>query len=226
MEFEGSPSNRDQEDFSDEVDEKISSVSNAVDTCDNCSDAFYSFNDEDDLNYEHDEDFGDLGPSEGLVFIKGHIQSYFEEIGMVHVHLATLNSFEEFFIQEEHYQYYNELLSLKHNELHVIQNPFQEDLQDNFENRIDANNIVDTFDIISYVSNIFFYNKVVVPNSNKIKPIYNEYLGHSKEKMSISTHMEIYSSKPIYDNYELNFKEGSEGNVEELPDQLTMSSLP
>jgi hypothetical protein len=79
------------------------------------------------LSYQHDEDFVDLDPCEGQLFIKYHIHSNFEEVGMVHDHFSTLNSFKEFFIKKSIIRVNNELVSLNHNEMHAIQNPFQED---------------------------------------------------------------------------------------------------
>ena len=40
----------------------------------------------------------------------------------------------------------------------------EEDLQDNFEVRLDGNNTLDPFDIVLDISNTYFYDEVVVSN--------------------------------------------------------------
>jgi len=101
------------------------------------------------------------------------MQSNFEKNGSNHNHVASLNYFEELFIQEERYQSYNESFSLKYNELLIIQKPFQEDLQDDCDDNIDDENIVEAFEIVSDV--------IDVPNFYQDQPIHDQYSDDPKQ---------------------------------------------
>ena len=57
----------------------------------------------------------------------------------------------------------------------------------------------------------------------KYKLVYDEYLD-DLENISISTHMEIFNSDPVHDNYELYSLEGNEADV--LGDMQKEALLP
>jgi hypothetical protein len=100
---------------------------------------------EDSLIEQHDDEIVDLDLCEDQQLIEDHIQSSF--VGLEHGHLAIVK-----FLKEDPYQSYNQLDALKYDELHVTQNPFQEELQDDCEDGNNSNVIEIVSDLITVVN--------------------------------------------------------------------------
>jgi hypothetical protein len=81
---------------------------------------------------QHDDEIVDLDLCEDQQLIEDHIQTPF--VGSDHGPLAIVKC-----LKEEPYQSYNQLATLKYNELYVTQNPFQEKIQDDCNDIEDGN---------------------------------------------------------------------------------------
>jgi len=207
--------NKDENAFSNEEIDSISFIHDSIFSYsfqeDDFQDDFGNINNvEDSLIEQHDDEIVDLDPCEDHQLIEDHIQSPF--VGSDHGPLAIAK-----FLKEEPYQYYNQLVALKYNDLYVSQKPFQEKLQDDCNDTEDGN-IVHALDSVSNASSVikFYEDKLVfdeypysegkICSSTCIEPYNSSPLFDDveieEEKSLISTPMRIYNRDLVYDNYE------------------------
>jgi hypothetical protein len=78
---------------------------------------------------------------------------------------------------------------------------------------------------LAIVSNASSSDEFATPNLNEEQPIFDEY-SDDEEQFSALLHMELLNNHPIYDSYKIYFWIDSEGDKDELQEQLILSSFP